>query len=1110
MPTPRTRPQPTLGKSTPPRLGRTVGRERLFAEIDRFATAPGLWVAGPPGIGKTTLVATYLDTRGVPCLWLQLDATDADPATFVHFLQSAAARLAPQRNLHLPLPSADDLRDVPGFIRRCLRRLALTLELPWALVLDNMQELGPAPLLHTGIAAALAELPVQARLIIISREPPAPAYARALAGQQLAVIEAASLRFTDAETQQLVTLHGRDWQPAALRQATDGWAAAMILMLAARNDADSDMAMHRHTDHTGHTARDRLFAFFASEVLQSMLPAQVEALMRIAFLPSATAAMAIAISGDAKAPELLADLARRSLFTDRREGTAASYTFHALFAEFLRTRATQRLDAPALRALRVKAAGVLATHGQADAAIVQLIDASAWDEALALLLAHAERFVTQGRTEMVRDWVLALPEATRAGPHAWYWLGYCTMATEPVNALRHLERAHQGFVAAGDARGSFSAACAAADATVFLGSSLATLAPWLPVLEAYAPTYLVHRDVESDLRVLPGLLAALVHLDTGHPLTAPVADLAERMLDQPLGASQRLLLGSLAYYLLWTGQTVRLDRILIKIDRMSTAQSMAGATLLRWYGVGVLIRSLLGRVDEALEQAQAALALALADEGCAAPPAAMPHHVPAPIHSPMRAKAHLLMVIAALAARDSALARRHLHEAASRLDASNPIDTTTYEFQNGLLLLEGNWSGASRSMRAAVASGRDSGWPLREHIALLGQALTCAQTSEFDEAEEALRAVKAHPFFAACYWHQWLAGLIEAQLALRRGDETRSRVAVARAFAIGRKHGYDFGPMPYCCGDMMSRLASLALAHNIDAPFALQIIRRYALPAPPEAGDRWPWPIRVRTLGQFSIELDGHAPKASRKESRKPLDMLKLLVALGNSASGAASGAANRGTSGTAGSAAVPVARLCAALWPEAPGDAARNSFDNALHRLRKLLGGDHHVLLHSGGLSLNAATCWTDLAALDACLAQADHPEHPSDALQSSRLSALADHALALYRGEFLAGEEDLPDVLVARERIQASFTRQMGALGGKLQALGKPAAAALVYERVVEQQPLAEDIYRRLIDCLLAMGQPAEAYQVYRRCRQQLSVVLGIRPTPETDALVANLRNL
>ena len=137
----RTR-QPTLGKLRPPRLGRVFGRERLFHQLDAFAAAPSWWVSGPPGIGKTTLVATYLSARAIPCLWLQLDQGDADPASFVYFLREAAALLAPRRKLHLPLPSADDLRDVPAFIRRCFRRLALVIDLPWALVLDNAQELG--------------------------------------------------------------------------------------------------------------------------------------------------------------------------------------------------------------------------------------------------------------------------------------------------------------------------------------------------------------------------------------------------------------------------------------------------------------------------------------------------------------------------------------------------------------------------------------------------------------------------------------------------------------------------------------------------------------------------------------------------------------------------------------------------------------------------------------------------------------------------------------------------------------------------------------------------------------------------------------------------------
>ncbi len=105
MPIPRNRRHSALGKLNPPRLGRTIDRDRLFEEIEQFSAAPGLWIAGPPGIGKTTLVATYLNRRALPCVWLQLDAGDIDPATFVHFLGAAAAPLTGRRQLRLPLPA---------------------------------------------------------------------------------------------------------------------------------------------------------------------------------------------------------------------------------------------------------------------------------------------------------------------------------------------------------------------------------------------------------------------------------------------------------------------------------------------------------------------------------------------------------------------------------------------------------------------------------------------------------------------------------------------------------------------------------------------------------------------------------------------------------------------------------------------------------------------------------------------------------------------------------------------------------------------------------------------------------------------------------------------
>ena len=167
--------------------------------------------------------------------------------------------------------------------------------------------------------------------------------------------------------------------------------------------------------------------------------------MRIAFLPSASAAMAVALSGDPRSGELLADLARRSLFTEcrdatllateRREGAPPASTFHALFGEFLRARAADAFGADALQARRLEAAALLAAHGQIDAAIARLIDAAAWGEARRLLIAHAAAFVAHGRTQVVRDWLLALPPATRRSPQASYWLGDCELAVRPVETL---------------------------------------------------------------------------------------------------------------------------------------------------------------------------------------------------------------------------------------------------------------------------------------------------------------------------------------------------------------------------------------------------------------------------------------------------------------------------------------------------------------------------------------------------------------------------------------------------------------------------------------------------------------------------------------------------
>ena len=95
---------PTIAKLARPRLHGAVARDRLFARLDETQEEhAAICVVGPPGAGKTTLVASWLNARKLPGIWYQMDRGDADLATFFHYLGQAA--LAFSRSGQRPLPA---------------------------------------------------------------------------------------------------------------------------------------------------------------------------------------------------------------------------------------------------------------------------------------------------------------------------------------------------------------------------------------------------------------------------------------------------------------------------------------------------------------------------------------------------------------------------------------------------------------------------------------------------------------------------------------------------------------------------------------------------------------------------------------------------------------------------------------------------------------------------------------------------------------------------------------------------------------------------------------------------------------------------------------------
>lgn len=245
--------------------------------------------------------------------------------------------------------------------------------------------------------------------------------------------------------------------------------------------------------------------------------------------------------------------------------------------------------------------------------------------------------------------------------------------------------------------------------------------------------------------------------------------------------------------------------------------------------------------------------------------------------------------------------------------------------------------------------------------------------------------------------------------------------------------------------------------------------------------------LKIYTLGRFALVNGGQPVNFSRRVQRRPLDLLKILIAHGGTRA--------------------EIGPIISSLWPEAEGDAAKVSFDSNLHRLRKLLAADNVVRLAEGRLSLDASKCWVDVWAFDQVVSNIETATRGQKACSDADASNLSAELLRLYTGHFIDTESQEPWAVAARDRLKARFMRAVTMLGQELEQRRQWDQCTQLYSRALEMDNLAEAMYRRLMICHRESGEKAEALNVYRRCREMLSIVLGTKPSPETDAIRATL---
>ena len=431
-----------LAKLTRPRLYEAVHRERLFKRLDeQRQQMPVTLVAAPPGAGKTTLVASYLEARKLTGIWYQVDPGDSDPATFFYFLGLAERGLSSKqkKGSALPLLTPEYLPDLVGFARRFFRELFSRVEIPSTVVFDNFQEAGEESNFHTALVAALDEVPEGVHVFLVSRHPPPDRYARLAANRAMGLLDWETIKLSWAEASDILNVAGLPIDPLiakSLHERSGGWAAGLVLLTEQfRRQLNFEIASH--TD-----SMQQVFAYFAGQLFDQMAPAEQSMLLQFSFLPSISESHARELAASKGAHELLESLFRRHLFTDRRRGAEWVYTFHALFRAFLQHRVQEVLSVEDRTNAARQAAQLLESGGQPDTAMPLYLSVGDFKAAETLVQKHSAALIGQGRWKVVVDWIDVMPsERVDTNPWLLHWLGTAQIGIDPGRARSIIERA---------------------------------------------------------------------------------------------------------------------------------------------------------------------------------------------------------------------------------------------------------------------------------------------------------------------------------------------------------------------------------------------------------------------------------------------------------------------------------------------------------------------------------------------------------------------------------------------------------------------------------------------------------------------------------------------
>ncbi len=1096
-----------ISKVTPPHLPQILHRPRLTHLIEENKDKKLILVLGQAAQGKTTLIASYVREADIPFAWVNLERDDSDPVTLfqliVQSLQHALKDIDFSHLLSYPQQIMGPRLQIPLY-REWTQSVFREVSDPICVVMDSLDRLSKISHVFDFLKVLVEDSPTPIHFIFLSREIPPISFGfqHLKVKQEALILTNEDLSFTQDEIKEffrkIKDMPLDHDQSEKIYTSTEGWIGGLILLSESLRSSDPSKIRETIQDLPDHFNRE-VSQYFGKEIFSSQSKKVQQFLLKSSIMDTIEPAFIREWIGTENPEKILREHARKNLFVhsyyDEKKGWL--FRYHHMFRDFLKAKLITSTDPKEHRALLLKAGTLYEQTGELEKSVRYFLEARAYPQAAAVVERLGIDLLQKGRREDLSHWLLVLPEEiVRQNPWLLLYLAMIRGFTGGGEHLIALQKAFTLFKEQGNKRGMLISLAQLIGTSTLGGTCLTSIVELIEEGEAILRQFDLNEHLydRAFLWCFIGLGRILGEGNIRKAIWAcqNAYSIARQLKDVSL---QAYALCFSAFGSILLGEFSLADGAHKKIEKVAEKNVYP-----EFKALELTVRCFLANHRGEFEQSQVLIEK-------------LQEEIETNGFLHMYPWVYELSGYTKAAQGDFSEAEKIGNQYVSIAISQNNglFKGSAFRLLGLIYLFDSDFEKAKEAIDRSMdvfSSEAPSKFHLNRNKIKMGLILT--QLKEYQRAEKELG--EALQYFSSISSYIALAEirLVTAFLLHAQGTDDAAIAHLETGFQIAKEKGYEYfynlgtkylieacilvlelrvkSAIDYAAYLLSTRLSSLAeiemngLVSHPDPQVrekVWEIRRRIHRSKTPT--------LRIQTLGSFQVFRGDSSMETAEWDRIQPKRLLEAIISYGERS--------------------IPKEILIDELWPDESPRAAENNFKTTLQRLRKSLEpsihkdfGSPYVHLHDNAVYLDPELCRVDAQQFLSLLRKADEKKKRGDAKDALSLYT---EAMEIYQGDFLPDELYAPWANKKREELRREFIELLNKMANLYERQGVAKKAIDCYKKVIEEDPLLEEAYQKLMTLYSNKGMYNDALKTYEACKKVLKRELKTKPDSTTSGI-------